>query len=214
MTKLSLTVVPTPLFTPMQIPYGVKSVQIRNTSYIDTLWVADKRNGLLNADSRYQIPPRADAVLEIDPNSKDFIYYCCTNNRSTANIDVEYSPFIYYAVRGVVQGDMNPTRDWQDYDEYTAVNDNENVAYNIAVQLAALGANRVRDVLIKAEANGVLIGLDNQHALARGPPVVATYHLNQGEVLELEDVSLWLEITAMNAVALANCEIWIFVQGD
>jgi len=130
-------------------------------------------------------------------------------------VDIEYTPFMYYGVRGVLQGDMNATRTWQDYVEYTAVNDNENVADNVAVQIAAIAqANRVRDIMIKAETAGVLIGLDNQHALGRGPPVVATHHLEEGEVLTLSDVSVFLEITAMNDVIAADCEIWIMVQGD
>ncbi len=216
MGKTSLTVVSTPSFTPMKLPFKVKSVQIRNLHFINTLWVANYRNGLLNGDSRYEIPPRSDMVMEIDPELKDFKLFVCHDGRAgIADIIIEYSPFMYYGVRGVVQGDMNATRTWQDYTEYTAVNDNENIAYNVAVQIAAIApASRTRDVLIKAQTNGALIGLDNQHALARGPPVVATYHLLEGERLILSDVSLFLEITAMNDAALANCELWIMVQGD
>jgi len=215
MSKLPFTVPPTPSSVKLKFDDGVKSVQIRNLDFVNFLWVSDNPNGLLSTDDRWEIPPRTDAVFEVDPAKKVAIFYACNSNRDTNNSLIECTPFYFYGVRGILQGDMNPTRPICDYTEYTAANDNENIAYNIATAfIGTLNGHRVRDIMIKAQTNDVLIGLDNQVALARGPPVVALAHLEEGEVWTVSDHSHFLEITAMNAAIGQNCEIWIWVAGD
>ena len=211
MPKLSYNIAAAPIVTPIELSHGVKSVQIRNLSYHYPLYLAGSGSELADTSGRWEVRPRTEMVLEMDPNLKKPKFVGAGGGGA---IIIEVTPFSFYGVRGMLQGDLNPTCEYEDYFEYTAANDNQNVAYNIATAfITARGGHRVRSLQIECVTNGAIIGFDNGHALARGPPVVGK-RLNPGDVLILDEVAYFASIDCMNLVIAANTNIIGTVVGD